>query len=113
MTGCDDAELTGEVREWCYQKVTENPAGAVWMIGTESEVGERLARYGERFRLVTSRAALPGTCDADGYVPVGTMGDERYWHCERPAVVIDPEGLRLCAEHAEEYWPDLIPGLLP
>jgi hypothetical protein len=37
----------------------------------------------------------------DGYVPWGERGDERYWHCEEPAVMTDAAGL-VCAEHGEE-----------
>lgn len=42
-----------------------------------------------------------GICQMDGYVPWGERGDERYWHCEEPAVMTDAAGL-VCAEHGEE-----------
>jgi hypothetical protein len=46
-----------------------------------------------------------GTCDVDGYTPVGDRGDESYWHCEKPAVKII-DGTKVCATHAEDLDPE-------
>jgi hypothetical protein len=86
---------------------TARTAGELAALGVSAECIARI----ERAAGVTAPGL--GGCEADGYTLVGTMGDELYWHCEDPAVVTDPEGLKLCARHAEGYWPDLIPGLLP